>query len=194
MVLIEMYISLIPVILAGVFNMAWVKLPYMSSLAIPIDNNKCFFDGKRIFGDNKTWKGFFGMIILGIISTLIWGEVCRNFTYLNNHNYLYRNNENLLSYNVIIGFFLGLAYVLLELPNSFIKRRIDIMPGKSGTGLKGVFVLIDQADSLFGCVLVIAVIYKMSVIFYLIYVLIGAVTHIVINMLLYLGKLRRNMF
>lgn len=194
MVLLEMYISLMPVIFAGIFNMVWVKLPYMSSLAIPIDNSKDFFDGKRIFGDNKTWKGFLGMIILGIISTLIWGEVCRHFTFLNNHNYLYRNNENLLIYNVIIGFFLGLSYALFELPNSFIKRRIDIKPGKSGTGIKGIFVLIDQADSLFGCVLIIAIVYKMSVTFYLIYVLIGAITHIIINMLLYLGNLRRNMF
>lgn len=194
MVVIEMYISLIPVILAGVFNMLWVKLPYLSFLTIPIDNNKCFFDGKRILGDNKTWKGFFGMIILGVISNSIWGEVCRNFSYLNSHNYLYRNHENLLIYNVIIGFFLGLAYVVLELPNSFIKRRIDIMPGKSGNGFKGIFIIIDQADSLFGCVLVIAVVYKMSIIFYLIYVFLGAITHILINILLYHGKLRRNMF
>jgi hypothetical protein len=94
----------------------------------------------------------------------------------------------------MIGFLLGLAYVLLELPNSLIKRRFDISPGKSGKGIKSIFIFLDQADSLFGCVLVIAMVYRMSFPFYLLYVFIGALTHIIINMLLYIGKLRRNMF
>jgi len=32
--------------------------------------------------------------------------------------------------NALVGFALGFAYVLFELPNSFIKRRLDIAPGK----------------------------------------------------------------
>ncbi|MBU3113398.1 CDP-archaeol synthase [Clostridium lacusfryxellense] len=194
-VIFTMYITLIPVIFAGILNMVWVKLPYMSLWTRPMDNNKCFYDGKRIFGDNKTWKGFIGMIVFAIVSTIIWGLICANLQYLNDHNYLYRNYDNSLSYNVFIGFLLGLAYALLELPNSFLKRRINIIPGKTSEGIKSIFfVLLDQADSIFGCVLVICLVYKMSIKFYLAYVLLGALTHIVINMLLYLGKLRKNMF
>lgn len=194
-VLLEMYITLIPVILAGILNMVWVKLPYLSSWAKPMDNNKYFVDGKRILGDNKTWKGFIGMIIFAIISTIIWGLVCYNLQYLNAHNYLYRNIDNSLIYNTGIGFFLGLAYAVFELPNSFLKRRMSIIPGKTSSGLKSVFfVLLDQADSIFGCVLVICVVYKMSFQLYIAYVCLGALTHIVINMLLYLAKLRKNMF
>ncbi|MCK9630788.1 MAG: CDP-2,3-bis-(O-geranylgeranyl)-sn-glycerol synthase [Methanoregula sp.] len=33
---------------------------------IPIDNGKNFSDGKRIFGDGKTWRGFVAGIIAGI--------------------------------------------------------------------------------------------------------------------------------
>ena len=63
------------------------------------------------------------------------------------------------------------------------------------TGIKKVFfVFIDQADSIFGCVLVVCIYYSMSVGFYFAYVLVGAVTHIVINVLLYLSGLRENMF
>jgi CDP-diglyceride synthetase len=194
-IIFEMYITLLPVILAGVLNMIWVKLPYMSFWAKPIDNNKYFFDGKRIFGDNKTWKGFFGMIVFAISSTVIWGLVCGKIPYLNAHNYLYRNYDNSVIYNAVIGFLLGLAYAICELPNSFLKRRIDILPGKTAKGLKSIlFVLLDQADSIFGCVLVIVFLYKMSVMFYFTYVCVGAVTHIIINMLLYLAKLRKNMF
>lgn len=194
-VLIEMYISLMPVIFAGILNMIWVKLPYMRFLAKPMDNNCNFFDDKRILGENKTWKGFWGMIVCAIISTLIWGFLCASFPYLNDHNYLYRNNANSLTYNTSIGFLLGLAYALFELPNSFIKRRINIRPGKTGKGFKRIFfIFLDQADSIFGCVLIICFVYKMSLPFYVFYVCLGAFTHIVINMLLYQVKLRRNMF
>lgn len=194
-VIFEMYVTLMPVIFAGILNMVWVKLPYLSSWSKPIDKNKNFYDDKRIFGANKTWKGFIGMIIFAIISTIIWGLICSKLQYLNANNYLYRNNDNSLTYNIYIGFLLGLAYALLELPNSFLKRRINIVPGKTLKGLKSIFfVLLDQADSIFGCVLVIAFVYPMSFKFYIAYVCLGALTHIVINMCLYLAKLRKNMF
>lgn len=193
-IILEMYISLMPVIFAGIFNMVWVKLPFFQFMNKPIDQKCMFIDGKRLLGDNKTWKGFLGMIVLGMFSTLLWGLLCDTSPYLNLHNYLYRNHQNTVIYNLNIGFFLGLAYALFELPNSFMKRRLDIVPGKRGTGKKSIFVLIDQADSLFGCVLVIAFVYQMSLAFYFFYVFIGALTHIIINILLYLGKLRRNIF
>lgn len=194
-IILEMYITLIPVIAAGVLNMVWVKMPYMNYLAKPMDRNRLFRDGNRILGENKTWKGFLGMILLAVLSTIIWGGICAMLPYLNEHNYLYRNNTNTLIYNGVMGFLLGLAYALFELPNSFIKRRIGIIPGKKGKGVKGIlFVLIDQTDSIFGCVLVIAMVYKMNFQFYMLYICLGALTHILINMLLYILRLRRNMF
>jgi hypothetical protein len=94
-----------------------------------------------------------------------------------------------------MGLLLGFAYAVFELPNSFIKRRVGITPGKTAEGFKKIiFIFIDQIDSILGCVLVVNMVYKMSVQFYFCYVLVGAVTHIVINVLLYLLKLRKNMF
>ena len=93
------------------------------------------------------------------------------------------------------GFLFGLAYAVFELPNSFIKRRLGIEPGKKRGKLSGaVNVFIDQADSVIGCVLVLSFLYSMSILFFIAYVLLGAATHIVINMLLYFLKLRKNMF
>jgi hypothetical protein len=46
----------------------------------------------------------------------------------------------------------GFGYVLFELPNSFIKRRLEIPPGRNVTGVKGVvFTFVDQADSVVDC-------------------------------------------
>ncbi|NLG02623.1 MAG: CDP-archaeol synthase, partial [Clostridia bacterium] len=99
------------------------------------------------------------------------------------------------SYNLLLGLLLGLGYSLFELPNSFLKRRLDIIPGKPTTGIKKYFfVFLDQADSVFGCCLVVCLFDQMSFAFYLLYVLVGALTHIIVNMLLYAAKLRKNMF
>ena len=37
----------------------------------PVDFGKKFVDGRRIFGDGKTWSGFFGGVGTGIILGLI---------------------------------------------------------------------------------------------------------------------------
>ncbi len=191
----EMYITLLPVILAGVFNMIWCKLPVCNFLKIPIDGGIYIWDKKRLFGDNKTWKGFLGMMLGGTVFTILWGLICNANPFLNAHNYIYRIRENTVFYNAVIGVILGFAYALFELPNSFIKRRMDIEPGKTTEGFKKLlFIFMDQADSIFGCVLVVCMVYPMSIQFYFAYVLVGALTHIIINMLLYFVKLRKNMF
>lgn len=193
--ILEMYISLLPVIIAGVLNMVWCKLPVLPKLKWPIDNYINYKDGDRLFGDNKTWKGFIGMIGFSIVSTLLWGLLCKEVQFLNVHNYLYVNHENTVSYNLLIGFWLGVSYVLLELPNSFIKRRNKVKPGKTTVGWKGIlFIILDQSDSILGCVFVIAGLYPMTLWFYFAYVALGAFTHIIINVLLYGVKLRKNMF
>lgn len=192
----EMYVTLLPVILAGVMNMVWCKIGVCDCLKKPIDFGKKFKDGRRIFGDNKTFKGFVGMIILGVLFSCLWGIVMKNNQGIESYNYLYRNYDNSLSYNVLVGALMGLAYALFELPNSFIKRRINITPGKNDiNGLKkAFFIFFDQADSVFGCVLVVCIFCPLPVWYYFLYVLVGAVTHIVLNMLLYFLHLRKNMF
>ena len=189
-----MYVTLAPVILAGVFNMIFCKLGILKFLQIPMDGGRTLRDGNRIFGDNKTWKGFIGYLIFGTISTVLWGAVIKN-TALNSFNFFYINNENTLAFNLIIGILLGLFYALFELPNSFVKRRIGIKPGKPATGAtKAAFVFIDQADSIFGCALVVWFFYNLGLLRYIGFVVVGAGTHIVINMLLYFAHLRKNMF
>ena len=111
--------ALIPIIFAGISNMIFVKSKWLSSWYIPIDNKKILADGRRLFGDNKTWKGFIGMIIL----TAAWTGVLRIYP---DKNMLPKQNW----WFYYFGAMLGLAYVLFELPNSFIKRRLNIPPEK----------------------------------------------------------------
>ena len=59
MIIIKMYITLLSSIFAGIVNSIFCKSNILDFLKIPMDFNKRLYDNKRIFGDNKTWKGFF---------------------------------------------------------------------------------------------------------------------------------------
>lgn len=192
--IIYMYVTLTPVILAGILNMIWVKLPVMKFAAKPVDFGKNFTDGRRIFGDNKTWKGIIGYVIFNTVFTVLWGFIC-SAANIESLDYFYMGHENTIAFNLIIGVLLGLGYSLAELPNSFLKRRFDIKPGKTISGfMKIFFIFLDQADSVFGVALVVWFFYDLGILLYLLYVLVGAATHLLLNMLLYFMKLRKNMF
>ena len=129
-----MYVTLMPVIFAGIFNMVFCKLPILGFLKKPMDAGKNFTDGRRIFGDNKTWKGFAGYLILGTLMTLIWGFICKAAPALQSHDFFYLEHENTVTFNLLTGLLIGFAYALFELPNSFLKRRLGIEPGKTMKG------------------------------------------------------------
>ena len=189
-----MYVTLVPTILAGVMVMLWCKLPILKAIAKPIDFGKNFVDGKRLFGDNKTWKGMLGYILFNMLFSVLWGFACQGGA-LHDLNFFYQNHENTIPFNLLIGVLLGLGYSLFELPNSFLKRRLDITPGKSVSGFwKVFFVFLDQADSVFGVALVVWFFYPLGILLYLLYVLVGAATHLFMNMMLYFMHLRKNMF
>lgn len=157
-----------------------------------MDKGKCLWDGKRILGDNKTMIGFWSMVLLSGIFQCLWGVVCMYFK-LEERNMVYAVHENVLWYNLLLGFEFGLAYMLCELPNSFVKRRIAIASGKTAGGLKGIiFFIIDQVDSMFGIGVVLAIVAPINTCTYLQFVLLGGVTHICVNLVLFFFKIRKN--
>lgn len=191
MMILKMYVTMVPVIFAGILNMLFVKTPVYARLKRPIDGGRTLGDGRCLFGENKTWAGFFGMILAGALAQLLWGWVCLGMPGL---CYIYSYHENTPLFNLLAGGAMGLAYMLFELPNSFVKRRLDIPCGKTVQGVKGaVFFVVDQVDSLFGVGIVFVLLYPMPLWQYFLYILLGAVTHIAVNWLLYKTKIRRNL-
>lgn len=188
----NIYITMMPLIFAGIFNMIFTKTNLYKKNKFPIDFGRNFVDGKRLFGDNKTYIGFVSMIVFCLIFQVIWGIICCKFEF-ENFNELYLIYSNTIHFNILVGLLFGFTYMICELPNSFIKRRINIVPGKTDKGLKGViFFVIDQIDSLIGVFFVLMLLNGMSFSRYLLYLLVGAVTHILINLLLYGLRIRRN--
>ena len=125
MVVLKLYVTLLSSVIAGIINSIFCKLKVFRFLKKPIDNNKKLKDGNRILGDNKTWKGFIGYIVFNIIFSCLFGFIWK-LANIEDLNYFYINHANTITYNILIGFLLGLFYALFELPNSFIKRRLGI--------------------------------------------------------------------
>lgn len=172
--------------------MLFCKSDLFLSLSRPIDCNIFLKDNQRLLGDNKTIKGFFGYVFIMTISQGVFSLINKLFR-LEKYNYLYVNHNNTIFYNIIVGFSLGFVYAVFELPNSFFKRRMGILPGENPKSVwRFFFIIVDQIDSLVGCVLVICLLYKFDIKFCLKYLLYGGMIHLFLNRILYILKLKKN--
>ena len=189
----SIYLTMSPLILGGITNIIFTKTKLYRRYQSPIDGGKCLKDGRRIFGDNKTIIGFISMVCFCTVYQLLCGLLC-NLLDLNGFNDLYSIHPNTIGLNLLFGLLVGITYMLFELPNSFLKRRLGIGSGKQGNGMIGtLFFIIDQIDSLIGVFFVLFLFSDIGVIGYLIYLFVGAFTHIAINVVLRMLKLRKSL-
>ena len=93
------------------------------------------------FGVNKKWRGLISLPIAMVISVYLL-HLIENFVSFP-PNTILLSNFNLLEFGLLVGFVFNLS----ELPNSFIKRRLDIPPGDESSK---IFYVIDHMDSTYG--------------------------------------------
>ena len=100
--------------------------PVMAGGGAPLDFGKNLWDGKPIFGKNKTSRGFFAGFavgtVVGFVESLVFG------------------------YPLLLGLMLSLGALIGDLVGAFAKRRLGIAPG-------GLLPIIDQVDFVIGAVL-----------------------------------------
>lgn len=180
--LIALLLSALPAVIAGGAHMAVVRLGVWPRLARPLDGGRRW-RGRRLFGDNKTWRGLVSMVLFSIAGTYALVALLAAAPRLEPYNVLDFQAHGAPFYGLLY----GLGYSLFELPNSFLKRRLDIRPGEAGALLH---VLLDQADSVFGCLLMLYPFSRMSFTFVLAGVVFFTGLHLAMNYLLFLCKLR----
>ena len=174
----------LPVILSAVAHMIAVKFNLFGFLKIPLDLGMTYRD-KRIFGENKTFRGIFLMVLFSIIFCYFFEFITVNFEKIDHYNLLYFDKYPPLFYGILY----GLGYTLSELPNSFYKRQINVPPGKRGN----IFiVLIDQVDSVIGCLFLLLPFSELSLGMIMAGVLFFASIHLLINFVLFLSGVREN--
>jgi CDP-2,3-bis-(O-geranylgeranyl)-sn-glycerol synthase len=92
----------------------------------PLDLGKKFFDGKPIFGKNKTFRGFFFGLAIGVTVGLV--------------------ESIIFSYPLLFSVLSPLGALMGDLAGAFLKRRLGIAPG-------GFLPIIDQVDFVVGAIL-----------------------------------------
>ncbi len=120
-----------------VLKASWLMLPaYMANPTAvvfgggtPVDLGKNWKDGRRIFGDGKTFRGLIGGTICGVITGLIQMQV----TPL----------HNLGTFTYISIFTLSFGALLGDMTKSFFKRRLGYERGAK-------FPIVDQLDFVAG--------------------------------------------
>jgi len=136
-----------PVIGAGAVHVLVIRRGWLRQLArLPLDGG-AMLRGRRLLGDNKTLRGAVTMIAATIGFVVVEAVLARHVDWARRLSLVDFDRVSPLLWGAL----LGGGYVLGELPNSFVKRRLDIPPGAPArAALAALFWLVDQVDSLIG--------------------------------------------
>jgi CDP-2,3-bis-(O-geranylgeranyl)-sn-glycerol synthase len=131
----------------------------------PLDLEKNFFDGKPIFGKNKTFRGFFFGLAIGVSVGLV--------------------ESILFGYPLLFSVFSPLGALMGDLAGAFLKRRLGIAPG-------GLLPIIDQVDFVVGAILFSLPLPMMYWELAIAVIIITPPIHLFTNFLAYKLKLKNN--
>ena len=133
MILTYLYFIL-PGVIANILPPLIKKINFLN---YPLDANKKWHN-KRILGPNKTWRG----LVFGTVGAMLIIQI---------QPYFFKSIHiiNYEQYNlVLLGLAIGLGVLLGDVIGSFLKRRINIAPGKPAP-------VLDQTDALIGALLLL---------------------------------------
>ncbi len=178
---------ILPVIMAGLVHVVVLKFDVLRCLTMPIDGGRKW-RARPLLGSNKSWRG-----------VLVMTGCTAGFTHL--QALIGRQkNDSILSISSdyrmrpwLAGSVMGLSYCLAELPNSFIKRRLGIPPGARSARMSVLQNLVDQTDSVIGCLVALRFFYRPRRGEALLAFVLGSAVHIGVDRLLHaIGVKRRN--
>jgi hypothetical protein len=138
-------------VLAGVAQTAWFKWPRSRAFAWPIDGGLTL-RGRRLFGVNKTVRGFVVMIPAAAAACALLGSltdpVALGLWVLPPAGY------------AALGAWAAMGFMAGELPNSFLKRQLDIDPGRgvSHPAARCLQFAVDRLDSGVGMLVAVSLV------------------------------------
>ena len=139
--------------------------PVLAGGGTQMDFGKNFYDGKRIFGNNKTFRGFFFGLAIGILVGSL--------------------ERVLFGFPVLFIILIPLGALVGDLAGAFLKRRLGIAPG-------GLLPIVDQVDFVIGAIVFS---FPLAIVSWELAVTVLLITppiHLFTNFLAYKMKLKRN--
>ena len=172
---------------AGTMHVAWLHSPYSRRFATPIDRGASW-RGQRIFGNHKTWRGLMAMPLSAAMVFALAAQF-REYLPTGLAVGIWARAPSELA---LVGLACGLAFMLAELPNSFLKRRLGISPGAVAPhkGLRVLFLFIDRIDSTLGVLIVLSVLLPVNGMTWIWALLLGAGLHWIFSYWLFLLRLK----
>ena len=168
---------------AGIIHVWWLKAASVQIFMQPIDFGHTW-RGRPIFGRNKRLRGLLMMppaaagsfaLLGGLRHQLLPDWLAAGLWELSPGRY------------ALLGLAAGLAFMLAELPNSFLKRQLGIAPGAMPQRGIARFIcpLLDRFDSVLGVLIVISLLVPVPAVTWLWLLLLGPGVHALFSALLY---------
>lgn len=146
-----------PVLVAGLGQVAILRTGKLGPLAVPLDHG-LHWRGKPVLGPRKTWRGVVVMTTVSALTARAQATAARHSRTLRAICPFDYQEVN----PWLLGGALGLGYCIAELPNSFVKRRLGIPPAQASQRFHTLQYLIDQSDSVIGCLIALRFFYRQS--------------------------------
>ncbi len=165
----------LPVLGAAIAHAPVLKWNLFPRLARPLDFGATF-RGRRIFGDNKTFRGAFAMFVGTAVLALLLARWPAYWSLL--------PAEIRAAGPVVFALLVGIGTPLSELPNSFLKRQLGIGPGTRKRSASGALVsLLDQGDFVFGISVVLSPIWRITFVEFVIAFAAVSAVHLLVSVL-----------
>ena len=169
-------------ILSGAAHVLWLRSAASMRFSFPIDCGLSL-RGKRIFGDHKMSRGFvvivpatgaaFLMLYVFVrtaapaFAAQLWSAAPWQYA--------------------AFGLWAGFGFMAGELPNSFVKRRLEIPPGRlpAHPSARSVCLVADRVDSILGMLGALSVVVSVPTLTWIYVILVGAGIHWTFSVVLF---------
>jgi len=168
--------------LSGAAHLLWLRSGLSRRFAWPVDAG-LHFRGRRLFGANKRVCGFMALPPVSALTFLLLGSTREWLPPA-----LVSGLWPLTAWQYAgLGLVCGLAFMLAELPNSFVKRQLDIPPGQapSQAWLRPVIMLVDRYDSVLGVLVAMSLLVPVHWMTWVLVLVVGPVVHAVFSIALH---------
>lgn len=165
---------IIPAMIGGIIHMLAVTKDWFKFLKIPICS--------PLFGENKTLRGFILMPLFSIPGGLLAYSILTDSA---------MTIDITATHWALFGALAGFAYILFELPNSFIKRRMGIPAGGEAGRFRLLFVILDQLDSSLGGAVLALIYFDAPMLTALSVLILGPIIALTVKKLLYVLRLKK---